>query len=163
MVDVAFTINSLISNLERRLGLLFELDKFAGGDFEFVEVSEDLVSRECLYTFFYFLVRGEDIFSRLGWYLLWWTHIFLADVSISRVLFVMLIWEIDNNPLYRCDASLYRLPTFRASNFQSNIIVVSAIVMFIKRASRVLHLNFPISFVEMGFNAFPEFFSWRKF
>ena len=163
MVDVAFTINLLISNLERRLGLLFELDKFAGGDFEFVEVSEDLVSRECLYTFFYFLVRGEDIFSRLGWYLLWWTHIFLADVSISRVLFVMLIWEIDNNPLYRCDASLYRLPTFRASKFQSNIIVVSAIVMFIKRASRVLHLNFPISFVEMGFNAFPEFFSWRKF
>ena len=66
MVDVAFTINSLISNLERRLGLLFELDKFAGGDLEFVEVSEDLVSRECLYTFFCFLVRGEDTFSRLG-------------------------------------------------------------------------------------------------
>ena len=52
------------------MGLLFELDKlFLGGrrgGSEVVEISEDLAFRESLYTFVDFLVRGEDIFSRLG-------------------------------------------------------------------------------------------------
>ena len=61
-----FTINSLTSNLERRLGLVFEFDNFLGGGYVVVEVSEDLAFRESLQTFIDFLVRGEDIFSRLG-------------------------------------------------------------------------------------------------
>ena len=157
-----FTINSLTSNLERCLGLLFKLNNFLGGGSEVVEVSEDLPFLESLYTFVDFLVSGEDIFSRLGCTVVDWC-IFLADVSISRVVVVMLIWEIDHNPLRWCDAFLYRLPTFRASDFQSNMIVVSTIVMFFEGASPVLHFNFPRSLVEMGFNAFPKFFWWKKF
>ena len=89
--------------------------------------------------------------------------IFLTDVSISRVVVVMLIWEIDHNPLWWCDASLYRLATLRMSEIQSNMIVLSTIFMFFMGASTVLHLNFPRSVFKMGLNAFLKFFSWRKF
>ena len=61
-----FTINSLTSNLEKPLGLLFELNNFLGEGSDVVDVSEKLAFRESLYTFDDFLVRGEDIFSRLG-------------------------------------------------------------------------------------------------
>ena len=36
-----FTINLLTSNLERRLGLFFDLDNLLGGGSDVVEVSED--------------------------------------------------------------------------------------------------------------------------
>ena len=43
-----FTITSLTSNLERRLGLVFEFENFLGGGSEVVEVSVDLALREPL-------------------------------------------------------------------------------------------------------------------
>ena len=61
-----FTINSLTSNLKKGLSLPFELNNFLGGSSEVVEVSEDLTFLESLYTFVDFLVRGQNIFSRLG-------------------------------------------------------------------------------------------------
>ena len=70
-----FTINLLTSILERRLGLLFEFQNFLGRDSEVVEVSEDLAFREFLKAFLDVLVCWEDIFSRLGWCLRWWTDI----------------------------------------------------------------------------------------
>ena len=60
-----FTINSLTSNLEKHLCLLFKLGNFLGGDCEVLEMSEYLALRESLYTFFDFFVRGKDIFSKL--------------------------------------------------------------------------------------------------
>ena len=104
-----------------------------------------------------YIFQIRVVFTVMDW------CIFLADVSISRVVVVLLIWEIDHNPLWWCDPFLYRLTKFRVSEFQSNMIVVSTILKFFKGASPVLYFNFPRSFVEMGFNAFPKFFSWRKF
>ena len=104
-----------------------------------------------------YIVQVRVVLTMVDW------CIFLADVSISRVVIVILIWEIGHNPFGWCDAFIYRLLTFRTSEFQSNMIVVSTIFMFFKGVSSVLHFNFPRSFVEMCFNAFPKFFLWRKY
>ena len=159
-----FTINWLTSNLERRLGLLFWAQQLFGRGFWSCRGVRGLgFPRVPVYFCWLFGSRGGYIFQIRVILTVGDWCIFLADVSISRVVVVMLIWEIDHNPLWWCDAFLYRLLTFRASEFQSNMIVISAIVMFFKGASPVLHFTFPRSFVEMGFNAFSKFFSWRKF
>ena len=61
-----FTINLLTSNLEKHLGLLFELDYFLGRLSQVIKMSKDLAFRESLYTFGDSLVRGENIISILG-------------------------------------------------------------------------------------------------
>ena len=43
-----FTIHFLTSNLERRLGLLFDFDNFLRGGSKVVELSENLAFRESL-------------------------------------------------------------------------------------------------------------------
>ena len=69
---------------------------------------------------------------------------------------MLLIREINHNPLWWCDAFLYRLSTFRASEIQSNMIVVLPFWCFLIEQSQCCTLTFPDPLLKWVLMHFPN-------